>query len=349
MTYKKNIFIILLSSIVSFFIGNRFVDIGRDTEQYISKFDKYSSIEYVFDGFEIGFSLLMHLFSKYTSSVEFFFFFISFLITSVYLFVFNRIFVGNFNKKSFGFGGMIFFFSLLLMSSWYITMTTNGLRQGIALVFLYYGLVDLFYDNKKFKFLIFYILSISFHYSVLAVGPFLLLKYIRFRYTFALWFLIALGYVYGLNEIIIRFISEKFNLPIYNFIKYYSLERGVTSGGLYNGFSTNFFIYTVFWPIILLIILKVRFKVKSSKIIWEKVITLIKIYFLLSLPYFIFGFGPFSNRYAMLALFFVPVLQFQIFNTISFKNIINSFNIVFFLIIFLWFMFFRLDWMRIIV
>lgn len=348
MTIKKNIFIILISSIVSLFIGNRFLDVGRDTEQYLSKFEKYSSIEYAIDGYEIGFSLLMHLFSKYTSSAEFFFFFISFLITSIYLFIFNRIHIRNFNKESFSLGGMIFFFSLLLMSSWYITMTTNALRQGVALVFLYYGLIDLFYNNKKFKFLIIYLISISFHYSVIFIGPFLFLKYIRFRYTFALWFLIALGYVYGLNEIIIRLISEKFNLPVYDFIKYYSLQRGVISGGLYNGFSTNFFVYTVFWPLTLLIILKIRFKVKSSKIIWEHILTLIKIYFLLSLPYFIFGFGPFSNRFAMLAWFLVPVLQFHIFNTISFKNTINKFSLTFFLIIFLWFLFFRLQWVRLI-
>mgnify|MGYP001130817066 CR=1 FL=1 len=346
---KENRFLILLSIIVSFFIGIRFLDVGKDTEQYLIQFNKYSSIESVFNGYEIGFSLLMHLFSKYTSSVEFFFFFVSLLITSIYLLFFKRIYLRNFIEESFNFDRMIFFFSLLLLSSWYLTMTTNGLRQGIALVFLYYGLFDLFYNNRKFKFIIFYLISISFHYSVLIVGPFLLLKYVRFRLVFAVWILTAVGYIYGVNELIIKLISAKFNLPVYDFIKLYSLDRGVIDGGLYNGFSLKFFIYTVFWPLLLMFIFKIKLRVKSSSLLAKETLNLIKIYLILSMPYFIFGFGPFSNRYAMLAWFLVPVLQFHILNTISIKNNFKIFLVIFSIITFLFFLFFRLQWIRVLV
>jgi hypothetical protein len=337
-------FLIFLSALVSVFVGMRFSDVGKDTEQYIQHFN--SPTEQIFKKFEIGFSSIMYLFSKNNFSVEYFFFFISFLITSIYLFFFKQIHLRNFREKSLSFGKMIFFFSLLLLSSWYFTMITNGLRQGVALVFLYYSLFELFYNNRKFKFLLLFLTSISFHYSVILALPFLLLKNLRFRVLFAIWLSTAVCYIYGVNELIIKFISEKFNLPIYNFIKLYSLERGQTEGGLYNGFNIDFFIYTVFWPLLLIIIIKMKFRLKSSTLIVKEIFKLLKIYFILSIPYFIFGFGPFSNRYAMLAWFLLPVLQYHIINSFNFKNIPKTLSMTYFSIIFLFFLLFTLDWVR---
>lgn len=337
-------FLIFLSALVSVFVGMRFSDVGKDTEQYIQHFN--SSPEQILKKFEIGFSSIMYLFSKNNFSVEYFFFFISFLITSIYLFFFKQIHLRSFREKSLSFGKMIFFFSLLLLSSWYFTMITNALRQGVALVFLYYSLFELFYNRSKFKFLLLFLTSISFHYSVILALPFLLLKNLRFRILFAIWLSTAVCYIYGINELIIKFISEKFNLPIYNFIKFYTLERGQTEGGLYNGFRIDFFIYTVFWPLLLMVIIKMKFRLKSSTIIVEETFKLLKIYFILSIPYFIFGFGPFSNRYAMLAWFLLPVLQYYIINSFNFKNIPKSLSMTYFSIIFLFFLLFTLDWVR---
>jgi hypothetical protein len=334
-------FLILLSALVSIFIGFRFLDVGKDTEQYVLHFNNPS------DKFEVGFRFLIHFFSKYISSVELFFSFIAFIITAMYLLFFKRIYQRNFSQESFTFDRMMLFFSLLLLSSWYITMTTNGLRQGVALVFLYYSLFELFYNNRKFKFLIVYLIALSFHNSVIIIAPFLLFKYLRFRLVFIFWILTACGYAFGVNELIIKLISEKYNLPVYSFIKLYSLERGVTEGGIYNGFSVNFFIYTIFWPFLLIFILKIKSRLKSSILVVNETLNLIKIYFTLSIPYFIFGFGPFSNRYAMLSWFLVPLLQFHIFNAFSFKNNIKVFSLILINLIILFFLFFRLQWIRI--
>lgn len=347
MSYSRSFrYLIILSAIVSVFIGLRFVDIGKDTQQYLQHFTKYSTIDKVLDGYEIGFSIIMYLFSKYTSSVELFFFFISFLITTMYLYFFKKIYLRTFCDESFRLSKSVFFFSLLLLSSWYFTMATNGIRQGVSLVFLYHSLYELFYNSKKFKFIIFFVLSLCFHYSAVVVLPFLILKYVKFRVAFVIWIVTALGYVFGFNELIVRWLSDMFSLPVYDFIKFYSLERGQIEGGLYNGFILYFFLYTVFWPLLFMLIIKVKISAKSSALVLKDALVLLKIYFALSMPYFIFGFGPFSNRYAMLAWFLVPIMQFHIINSINIKNIPRVFSLAYILLIFLNFLFFTLDWIR---
>jgi hypothetical protein len=341
-------YLIFLSAVVSFFIGIRFLDIGKDTMEYIGHFEKFS-INNIFGKFEIGFSILMYLFSNFIPSVELFFFFISFITTTIYLYFFKKIYIRNFPNDSFKFGKTLIFFSLLLLSSWYITLTANGLRQGVALAILYHALFELFFNNNKFKFLILYLVSCLFHYSVLLVAPFVLFYYLRFRLVFAIWIITALGYLYGINELIVQAISTKFNLPVYDFIKYYSLptETEKSRGGLYVGFNLGFFIYTVFFPLLLMVLLKVKLRLKTSTIVMRNVYNLLKIYFILSLQYFVFGFGPFSNRFAMLSWFLVPVLQFHLINTINFKNINERLCLVINLITILYFLIFTLDWIRI--
>ena len=57
-----------------------------------------------------------------------------------------------------------------------------------------------------------------------------------------------------------------------------------------------------------MIIHYIRFKGYDEK--YQPVLKVLKIYMVLAMPYFIFGFGAFSNRYAFSAWFFIPLLQF---------------------------------------
>ncbi len=341
--------LIILSALVSFFVGIRFADVGADTEAYINHFYKSSVAEWFYNRFEVGFSLMMQFFSKNTLSFELFFFFVAFLITTIYLYLFVRIYSKCFFDKAAYFDGVFVFFSLLLISSWYFTSITNGLRQGLALVFLYAALFELFFNRKKSKFIFLYLISISFHYSSLIMAPFLFVYYLPFRLVFMVWVLLGLGYFAGINELAVKLFSEAFSLPIYDFVKYFSLEKGYEhqGGGLYEGFILKFFIYTVFWPVVLLVIAETKLPFKSSSVNIEGVYALLKIYFLLSMIYFIFGFGPFSNRFALFAWFFVPVLQFCVIKFFDFRGAFYFLPVLVFLASLMFFLFFKLDWIRV--
>ena len=149
----------------------------------------------------------------------------------------------------------------------------------------------------------------------------------------------------GINELVVKELSQAFNLPVYEYVKYFSLEKGATEGGLYEGFIFSFFVYTLFWPIFLLFLLVIKFRLKSKVANSPNIYQLIKIYLLFSLVYFIMGFGPFSNRYAFFAWFLVPYMQIIILN-LTFS--LNSNRVVPLLALFssiVFFLYFRLDWM----
>ena len=318
---KRSLNVILfLGLIVSIFIGLRSSKVGKDTIIYIKHFYNAKSGKYL-DKFEPGFSYLIYFISKYTNSFSFFFFIIATLITLCYLLFFDKIYTKTFNLNSSTFGRYIIFYTIVLFSSWYYALTTNGIRQGVSLVFLYISMYYLYYENRKFKFLFFYLLAILFHNSSLMIAPFILFYKLRFRLAFFIWIILAIGYFLDINKLLIEFISSKFNLPVYQFVLYYSVDRdSLIINGLYQGFILNFFLYTIFWPLLLLAITFWNSEQKFYYVNKNEILILIKIYFFLSYPYFLLGFGPFSNRYAVLCWFLIPIIQFHIIFSIFYKN-----------------------------
>ncbi len=333
-----------MSLLISFFTGIRLTHVGKDTEAYANHFFNSSVVDGVYGRLEIGFALLMQTFSKNSFSVEVFFACVAFIITFVYLHIFTKIHSKCFFDSRASTNILLVFFSLVLFSSWYLVATTNGLRQGLSVVFLYWCGVELFYYQRKLKFLFLYAISISFHYSAIMIMPFLLLNYLRFRYVFLLWLLAAFGYMLGINELIVKGISQAFNLPVYEFVKYYSVEEGAVGSGLYEGFIFSFFLYTLFWPLFLLSLLMIKIRLKCKVGNLENIYQLIKMYFLFSLVYFIMGFGPFSNRYAFFAWFLVPYMQIVILNLTFNLNFDRAVPLLLLFLSVFCFLFFKLDW-----
>jgi hypothetical protein len=91
-------------------------------------------------------------------------------------------------------------------------------------------------------------------------------------------------------------------IPLYSLISEYGGEDS-----LYKGFSITFFLYSF---ILLLIILFINFYYKKfyslTNILHIEI--LFKMYTVLIAPYFLLGFGGFSNRYALYGWFFIPII-----------------------------------------
>lgn len=341
-------FVLGLGLFVSFLIGTRSYEVGKDTETYVTHFKNSQGTSSILEeGFELGFSALMVLISQTTGSITLFFFIVAAIITLMYLFLFTKIYQQLTKMGTPSLGEYSIILTLLLLSSWYFTMTTNGIRQGLSLCFLYTSLFYLIFENKKLKFLLFYLIALSFHNSALLVLPLILIYKMSLYSILIIWSLFGIGYALGLNEILIESISNYLNIPLYGFVKSYGVLKGSSLSAPYEGFDLRFFIYTIFWP--LLSIIAGKYYSNKKKITHIDIIKfnkISKLYLLLSIPYFVLGFGGFSNRYAILAWFLVPILQFSIINlkivTLRLKNI----EIVSLIIAFLYFCFFRLKWIN---
>ena len=345
---KSLLVLILLGIIVSALIGLRSSDVGRDTETYISYFSNSIIYGEVLDKFELGFAYLLYFVSNAINSVEFFFFIIALIITLCYIIFFDKLYIKLFKQDINSLGRYLIFFTILLFSSWYYALTTNGIRQGVSIALIYLALYYLFYEHKKVKYIILALLASSFHLSVLVFFPVFLFYKTKFRLVFIAWILSGVGYFLGINELIIEWISIKFNLPIYQTIKFYAVDRdGGMSNAIYYGFDLRFFIYTIFWPLILLILSKWKSHSKSYQLNKKEVFVLIKIYFFLSIPYFLLGFGAYSNRIAVLSWFLIPVLQFYSISSLRFRYLFGSFAIIPLIIGLLFFSFIQLQWLSV--
>ena len=334
----------LFSLVVSVLIGVRSHDVGSDTIMYIEHFDKSGLETNQLDRFEPGFELLMLLINKLGGNADFFFFLIAFIITLTYLIFFKNICLQSKKNHFVNLSDFSIIFTCLLFSNWYLTLTTNGIRQGVSIVLLYMALYYLVFLKKRWVFLTLFLFSISFHYSSLIVLPFIFLLRFNLKSIFILWLLFGVFYIFDINEHLIFMLSDGLNLPLYEFIKLYSLEKGQLPGtGLYEGFNSLFFAYTIFWPILLFIIIK-SFPLKSLNHHSESVLKVVSCYLILCLPYFIFGFGPFANRYAFFAWFLVPLVQYFILTSLNVDKISLKLTGSFFLLALMYFCLFQLNW-----
>lgn len=295
---------ISLISLISIFVANRSFDVG-DTYQYKLHYENISGNESYGYKFEPGFNLLAYVVSRLSVDYAIFFFVVTFVITVTYFYLFKRAHEVIIPSRLL-FGDIFLFFSFLILSSWYVASVSNGLRQGLSLPFLYLSFCYFLFNRSVFKSVVLYAISISFHYSSLLVLPFFILLLFELKTLSLAWIMMALGYVVGLNEMLVMHMSSITGINIYDKIKYYSIDEGDI--GRYHGLVFSFLIYTVFWPLAFLIIHYVRFGNYDENC--HEVLKLVKIYMVLSMPYFVFGFGPFSNRYSYIAWFFIPLLQF---------------------------------------
>lgn len=298
------VFFIFLIITISIVISLRSDSLGADTKNYISIFISNSTST----RYEPGFNFLISSINLLTDNYVIFFFLISFIITFFYWLSFNSI---TDLKKNYLFFCFLFV-SFLLFSNWYLSNVTNGLRQGLSLSILYYGLIKYLMYNRYSFFVIYFIFALIFHYSIILLIPFFIVYLIlSFKYFFCLWLILGIFYFLNINEAILLSLSLK-NEYI-NFL-YTSIKNYAIGEEIYYGFNIYFFIYTITYP---LISLSIYFFKKNKDIL---TLALLKIYLLLTMPYFFFGFANFANRYALIAWAFIPFIQVLIMYQLRLNN-----------------------------
>ena len=236
-------------------VSVRPLHIGTDTQTYIGLFHQINS------GLEThsepGFVALVSFFGLTGSSGYILLF--GFLAAFTYFSMVRVVVTHAPRHKS----ASIFFASsaLVLLSSWYITFSTNALRQGFALSLYYFGLFTILKGNRFGYIAVFS--SVLFHFSsaLLLFIPFIL----KIEYSRAYILLLASAILYGLggSEFLVKQFSDLSGLPIYEFVASYTLLKG-ESVGLYHGFDLRFVAYTLFWPLLLLVVANLVARSASS-------------------------------------------------------------------------------------
>jgi hypothetical protein len=152
--------IIILSIIVSSYFGLRPLNVGADTFTYYTIFVNFSGLS------EVGFLFLTRtIFNIFGDNYQIYFFLINFLMITHLISGF-KLLIKN----------PIYIFSAWIIVSlpYSVLMQINIIRQGLGLSFFIFGL-SLILNRKYFFGSIYFLLSISFHLSMLIyIGLFLI-------------------------------------------------------------------------------------------------------------------------------------------------------------------------------
>ncbi|BCY01820.1 EpsG family protein [Stutzerimonas stutzeri] len=289
-------FLLYILFVIVFYAFRDF-GVGADTANYAAYFERVASGVYQ-SRYEPLFSLVTIVVAVFFDSYYFYFGVLFIFFAFFYFYA-----AGSFSAFSFLRADEGLLFALLMIaictfSSWYFTAATNALRHGISLSLLYVSLMFLL-RGKSIGALLFFLLSLGFHYSVILLLPFLGLLLVSGRIFLFVFGIIAVGYPLGLNEKAVALISSLFGLDVYARLADYASEDA-----LWVGFQWDFYLYSLFWLAFSFVVR--HFVFARYKFEYDR---LVKIYMVLLFPYMAFGFGGFSNRYAFMAWLFLPILQ----------------------------------------
>ncbi|WP_180110838.1 MULTISPECIES: EpsG family protein [unclassified Acinetobacter] len=313
---------LILFIFLGFFVGIRTDLIGSDTVTY--RFLYYHS-QYV--SYEFLFQALIESLSSNGFGVEVFFFSIFILNFIVIYFLIQQIslYIGITRILPFYFLS----FSFLLWSSWFEVAVTNALRQGLSLNIALLSL--LFFLRKKYLLFIFFlVISLFFHKSsfLVLIIPFLLILPMG-KILFLFLFLNFL-YVMGWNEVVVSSLLGRYGVILFS-------EDSYTNVIMYKGFHFGLFVYSAFWVFIYLFLNKYMNLDTELKL---NVFKIIKVFIILSFPFYLLGYLPFSNRYAFLFWFLIPYMNaLFVYFFLSKKKHFLYYSLLVFMISYLYFLF----------
>lgn len=204
---------------VSLFSGFRGIDIGADDQTYLMFFQYAEHSKSFLDTlsysqFEISFTILVYIFTRFFSS-EYLFFFISLLCTTLCLSAYKK------NTD-----GYIIIFCCFLMTSYY-WIGFHHIRFGIAIGLFLWSFTYLYRGNKKISLLL-YFFSLTFHNSLIFFLPFFFFYNVKEKYWFyiillsiSLWYISVFKLIVGgvidlgiLSPSVIDLVNGKYSTPI---------------------------------------------------------------------------------------------------------------------------------------
>ena len=264
-------------------VGSRSLDVGTDTLTYAKFFLSFDHQGTVTTRLEPGFVLVTGLlrylgFSVHAYQAALF----GLMLLSIVLA--SRKYFDYLDEPRRYLTYLIACTALLYVSPMFVNATINTVRQGIASLIVFTALLC-FYRRQWRQFLLYGALASSVHYSsllYLACAPLLLLSTRNMRIIGCLAFVL---YCSGLSQILVRALLPS----LYNAVMDHEANTNFRVGT-----RIDFAVFSIFWYLLIyfganLVRSPVDAKLRQSA----------SIYLVLTLPFFLVGWGSFSNRYLL--------------------------------------------------
>lgn len=285
---------VLLTVLLTYFIGMRAADLGSDTAMYLKYFDfvKYGEPFIGAERIEVGFLLLTKLISLFTGSKNTY-------LAIIFLIQFIGI-TSALGKKDAVFKPYLVTALVWLSFPFFYSITLNVLRQGLAFVFVVYA-IDAKLYNKKYLPYVLLLLGALLHYPCfLYVLCFIALEF-RPKYTTMLWawfFTVLLASLGWLEKIVFLFLKLVVGSNQY-FSRY--LDSSIDAGYV-TGFKLHFVIVSAV-PIAYYFFIK---QYQSANLV--RVTYVFTLYLTMNIFYLCIVGIPYNDRVAMASWLLIPLM-----------------------------------------
>jgi len=261
-------------------VALRSLDIGTDTQAYANIFQNIEKYGIANTRLEPGYVAFAHIVSCLGFSIIGMqaLTFLLLILTIVYSAREYWKYLGSFNSNRMFLATSL---GLFFVSPMFVSASINAIRQGLASLLIFIAL--LFFSRRQWwKFIFLAAIATSFHYSSViyfVFAPILLLKQRTIQIILVSFFLF---YCLGLTEEFVKSIS-----PLV-----YSQVMDYKYGSLYNaGVRIDFAAFSFFWYAITYVLAPL-----ICKNVRDKIMVANSIYLTMLLPFFLVGFGNYSNR-----------------------------------------------------
>lgn len=317
----SNCIVFLLMICYIFLFGMRSIDVGTDTEMYHWQYSHYEDITF---GTDAPVGLLFRFLNIFSENPQIFLFVMSFLFVTINFYALKKysiLYKSSFYLSVFSLISLFFFESLGI----------NIIRQGLSLAFFVLAItIRGFKPPSSFKWILFFILSICFHFtSLIPVLLYLLVAYFkngRMIYYYAIYTLTVL--LSALNVSILSF-KEYF----IGFLLVDERRGGYLDGNDFSysiGFKPQFVLFNSVFLVLFIYLNKIQEG--------EFYKGLLKYYIVISSIFFMMFQVPFSDRWGVMSWCVIPFLlgpMFKIYqNKLSFKA---TFSVLFLIAVFVFF------------
>lgn len=294
-TVKKKTLVYTLVKLVllalAAYAGFRGIDVGADTPSYARHYQEQASCMCIGD-YEIGFELLslpaavllpsQGLYFSYISAAIFF---LSFYAMSLIIDR-NRLAGKDSGFYLFAFLGLI---GIFLINPLYQQAHINAIRHGLSAMAVVIFVIHRVLGKTKPS-LIWGVLAVSFHWSALMYVPLVaLVKFSRIGlvFLFLVWNVLVVLYLLGTTDDIVLAVSPQLHTFVY--------EYGVNALGRYRaGVRVDFALFT--YVLVIGSVLLARARVFTDSILLK---TLPWVGMVTTIPFYVLGWGFFSNRYLL--------------------------------------------------
>lgn len=278
--------------------GYRPLSVGTDTELYTVLYEEALYGQNASHKFEFLYDSFLRVFSFFSFRTEIFFSFLSALSLFFLVVTFFNINI-YFGKPAGDVGVVVFGFLLLFSSVFFYSAQLNVVRQGISCFALFCFYSFILRRHYGFFLILSALFAVGFHstaiiFIFLAVGLF-------FSYRTVFWtvFFVSIFYSLGLAPFLAKQISNLTGFDVYGKITEYGADADYISGVRY-----DFVLFSLVLGFFLDFL--ARFLVMPSRV--ELFMRFVKVYWLFLIPFFIFGFGAYSDRLLLNAWLYFSVV-----------------------------------------